>query len=157
MINREQYTPGPARGAQIRKGRGQHNNNEEKWTLILVRELRHSPEKVWQALTDPAHLRAWAPFRGIREGEYGNGRGNTRGHTGTTREYGDRRDVHPFFRRRSVHANKTGRPQAARLALAEVQSPIDEGRTSPPPLAPQLPASRPCLHSRLPCPARPAE
>jgi hypothetical protein len=23
----------------------------EKWTLILVRELRHSPEKVWRALT----------------------------------------------------------------------------------------------------------
>ena len=31
-------------------------------TLILERELRHSPEKVWQALTDPAHLREWAPF-----------------------------------------------------------------------------------------------
>jgi hypothetical protein len=26
------------------------------------RELRHSPEKVWQALTDPAHLRECAPF-----------------------------------------------------------------------------------------------
>src|SRR5258706_8243154 len=26
------------------------------------RELRQSPEKVWQALTDPAHLREWAPF-----------------------------------------------------------------------------------------------
>ncbi|HEV2730035.1 MAG TPA: SRPBCC family protein [Terriglobales bacterium] len=37
-------------------------NNKDKWTLILVRELRHSPEKVWQALTDPAHLREWAPF-----------------------------------------------------------------------------------------------
>jgi uncharacterized protein YndB with AHSA1/START domain len=34
----------------------------ETWTLILVRELRHSPEKVWQALTDPVHLREWAPF-----------------------------------------------------------------------------------------------
>jgi uncharacterized protein YndB with AHSA1/START domain len=34
----------------------------EKWTLILVRELRHSPEKVWEALTEPAHLREWAPF-----------------------------------------------------------------------------------------------
>jgi uncharacterized protein YndB with AHSA1/START domain len=34
----------------------------EKWTLILVRELRHAPEKVWQALTDPAQLREWAPF-----------------------------------------------------------------------------------------------
>src|SRR5882672_11101666 len=55
MIQREEYTPRPAYGAQIRK-------DGEKWTLILVRELRHSPEKVWQALTDPAHLREWAPF-----------------------------------------------------------------------------------------------
>ena len=55
MTNREQYTPGPASGAQVRK-------DGEKWTLILVRELRHSPENVWQALTDPAHLREWAPF-----------------------------------------------------------------------------------------------
>ena len=55
MIDREQYTPGPAFGAQVRKG-------GDKWTLILVRELRHPPEKVWQALTDPAHLREWAPF-----------------------------------------------------------------------------------------------
>jgi uncharacterized protein YndB with AHSA1/START domain len=60
MLDREQYTPGPASGAQVRKDRGQ--NGEEKWTLILVRELRHSPEKVWQAITDPAHLREWAPF-----------------------------------------------------------------------------------------------
>jgi uncharacterized protein YndB with AHSA1/START domain len=60
MINREQYTPGPATGAQIRKDPPQ--KGEDTWTLILVRELRHSPEKVWQALTDPAHLREWAPF-----------------------------------------------------------------------------------------------
>ena len=60
MTDRAQYTPGPARGAQVRKDRGQ--NGEDKWTLILVRELRHSPEKVWLALTDPAHLREWAPF-----------------------------------------------------------------------------------------------
>lgn len=55
MNDREQYEPGPARGAQVQK-------DGEKWTLILVRELRHSPEKVWQALTDPAHLREWARF-----------------------------------------------------------------------------------------------
>jgi uncharacterized protein YndB with AHSA1/START domain len=55
MTDREQYAPGPASGAQVRK-------DGEKWTLILVRELRHAPEKVWQALTDPAHLREWAPF-----------------------------------------------------------------------------------------------
>src|SRR5438128_8849873 len=58
--DREQYAPGPASGAQIRKDQGQTESG--KWTLILVRELRHSPEKVWQALTDPAHLREWAPF-----------------------------------------------------------------------------------------------
>jgi uncharacterized protein YndB with AHSA1/START domain len=60
MIEREQYTPGPASGARIRRDRRQ--DGEEKWTLVLVRELRHSPEKVWQALTDPVHLREWAPF-----------------------------------------------------------------------------------------------
>ena len=55
MTYRDQYTPGPANGAEIQK-------DGEKWTLVLVRELRHSPKKVWQALTDPAHLREWAPF-----------------------------------------------------------------------------------------------
>ena len=55
MIDREQYTPGPASGAQVRK-------EGEKWTLVLVRELRHPPKKVWQALTDPAQLHEWAPF-----------------------------------------------------------------------------------------------
>ena len=60
MLEREQYTPGPANIARIQKDRGP--NGEEKWTLVLVRELRHSPEKVWEAITDPAHLREWAPF-----------------------------------------------------------------------------------------------
>src|SRR5258708_32064455 len=55
VIDREHYAPGPARGAQVRK-------DGEKLTLILIRELRHSPEKVWQALTDPVQLREWAPF-----------------------------------------------------------------------------------------------
>jgi hypothetical protein len=32
MTGREQYTPGPASGAQVRK-------DGEKWTLILVRQL----------------------------------------------------------------------------------------------------------------------
>jgi len=62
MTDHVQYTPGPASGAQVRKG-------GDKWTLILVRELRHSPEKVWQALTDPAHLREWAPF--VTDGSLG--------------------------------------------------------------------------------------
>ena len=55
MVDRAKYAPGPASGARIHK-------DGEKWTLIVVRELRHSPEKVWLALTDPAHLAQWAPF-----------------------------------------------------------------------------------------------
>jgi len=55
MTDREPYAPGPASGAQIRR-------DGEKWTLVLVRDLRHPPDRVWQALTDPAHLREWAPF-----------------------------------------------------------------------------------------------
>ncbi len=55
MGNRERYAPGPATGADVQK-------DGEKWTLILVRELRHPPAKVWEALTDPAQLAEWAPF-----------------------------------------------------------------------------------------------
>ena len=55
MRSREQYAPGAAFGAEVRK-------DGEKWTLVLVRELRHPPATVWTALTDPEHLREWAPF-----------------------------------------------------------------------------------------------
>lgn len=55
MTTRQQYAPSPATGARIEK-------EGEKWTLVLVRQLRHAPEKVWQALTEPEHLREWAPF-----------------------------------------------------------------------------------------------
>ena len=55
MTEPQLYQPGPANLARIQK-------DGDKWTLVLVRELRHSPEKVWQALTDPGHLREWAPF-----------------------------------------------------------------------------------------------
>jgi len=55
VIDHEQYTPGSANVAQVQK-------DGDKWTLVLVKELRHSPEKVWLAITDPAHQREWAPF-----------------------------------------------------------------------------------------------
>jgi uncharacterized protein YndB with AHSA1/START domain len=55
MSSREQYAPGAASRAEVRK-------DGDNWTLILVRDLRHSPAKVWQAITDPEHLREWAPF-----------------------------------------------------------------------------------------------
>lgn len=49
------YMPGPAAGATIQKA-GKDS------TLVLVRELAHPPEKVWRAITEPEHLREWAPF-----------------------------------------------------------------------------------------------
>jgi uncharacterized protein YndB with AHSA1/START domain len=60
MTDLAHYTPGPANVAHIQKDRLQ--NGREKWTLVLVKELRHPPEKVWEAITDPVHLREWAPF-----------------------------------------------------------------------------------------------
>lgn len=55
MITREQYVPGPASAARVEK-------DGAKWTLVVVKDLRQSPKKVWQALTDPEQLREWAPF-----------------------------------------------------------------------------------------------
>ena len=49
------YQPGPASGAEVRK-------DGQTWTLVLIRDLKHAPEKVWGALTEPGQLREWAPF-----------------------------------------------------------------------------------------------
>ena len=56
MTDRDRYEPSPPASARVQK------DDPDNWTLVLVRELRHSPENVWQALTDPAQLREWAPF-----------------------------------------------------------------------------------------------
>jgi hypothetical protein len=64
MSSREQYAPGAAAGAEVRK-------DGETWTLVLVRELRHPPRKVWRALTEPEQLREWAPFDADRNLEVG--------------------------------------------------------------------------------------
>lgn len=55
MSNREHYEPGTAFGATIEQ-------SGEQWTLVLKRDLAHPPAKVWTAITDPEHLRQWAPF-----------------------------------------------------------------------------------------------
>jgi len=55
VTNRQQYTPGPASMARVQK-------DGDTWTLVLVKELGHPPAKVWDALTEPAQLREWAPF-----------------------------------------------------------------------------------------------
>jgi uncharacterized protein YndB with AHSA1/START domain len=45
--------------AQVRR-------DEDRPTLVFVRELRHPPARVWQALTEPDQLRAWAPYTADR-------------------------------------------------------------------------------------------
>jgi uncharacterized protein YndB with AHSA1/START domain len=54
-MNREDYSPGAADSAHVQK-------DGDNWTLVLVKELRHAPETVWQALTEPSQLHEWAPF-----------------------------------------------------------------------------------------------
>jgi uncharacterized protein YndB with AHSA1/START domain len=53
---RERYTLGPAAAARAERREG------EQWTLVVVRTLKHPPEKVWRAITEPEHLRQWSPF-----------------------------------------------------------------------------------------------
>jgi uncharacterized protein YndB with AHSA1/START domain len=66
MSTRDSYTPVAAFGARVEK-------DGDKWTLVLVRELRHAPAKVWDAITEPGQLREWAPFDSDRNlGRVGN-------------------------------------------------------------------------------------
>lgn len=51
-----EYTPTLITPAQVRTTDG------PQWGLVLTRQLRHAPQKVWDALVDPDQLRQWAPF-----------------------------------------------------------------------------------------------
>jgi uncharacterized protein YndB with AHSA1/START domain len=51
-MTRNRYVPSPLAKVEVR----------DRSTLVFVRELAHSPEQVWNALTDPAELSQWAPF-----------------------------------------------------------------------------------------------
>jgi uncharacterized protein YndB with AHSA1/START domain len=50
------YEPGPLAPVE-------REPSGDRWTLVFVRDFRHSREKVWAALTDPEQLDAWSPFR----------------------------------------------------------------------------------------------
>ena len=52
---RDDYQPGAASEAAVQR-------DGSRWTLVFVRQLKHPPSKVWQALTEPTELREWAPF-----------------------------------------------------------------------------------------------
>ena len=54
-MNRTTFQPSPLAQVECRAEEG-------RWTLVFVRVLRHSPDKVWAALTDPAQLREWSPY-----------------------------------------------------------------------------------------------
>ena len=40
---------------------GELDRNGDRWELRFTRTLAHPPEKVWRAITEPEHLRAWFP------------------------------------------------------------------------------------------------
>lgn len=54
-MNPKDFDPGPLAHVE-------HHADGERSTLVFVRHLRHSPAKVWAALTAPEQLRQWAPF-----------------------------------------------------------------------------------------------
>ncbi|MGC5020869.1 SRPBCC family protein [Micromonospora sp. DT47] len=59
-MDRDSFRPGPP--AQVAA-----EPADDRWTLLFVRELRHPPEQVWAALTNPARLAEWAPFLASRD------------------------------------------------------------------------------------------
>lgn len=46
---------------------GELKKVEDRWQLRFRRRLPHAPEKVWSAITEPEHLRAWFPQRVVGE------------------------------------------------------------------------------------------
>lgn len=59
-MNRTTFEPGPL--AQVKC-----HGTDDRWTLVFVRDLRHPPDKVWTALTDPDQLREWTPYTADRD------------------------------------------------------------------------------------------
>jgi uncharacterized protein YndB with AHSA1/START domain len=59
-MDRDRFRPSPV-------GEAECVADGDRWTLVLVRDLRHPPEAVWAALTEPAQLGEWAPFLADRD------------------------------------------------------------------------------------------
>ncbi len=58
-MNQNDYTPSPLVNVECHENLG-------RWTLVFTRDFRHSPEQVWDVLTDPEYQREWAPFEADR-------------------------------------------------------------------------------------------
>ena len=61
MMNCDAHVRRPARSP-----RSPSSPTASSWTLIFIRDLRHPPDEVWAALTDPEQLPAWAPYTADR-------------------------------------------------------------------------------------------
>jgi uncharacterized protein YndB with AHSA1/START domain len=61
-MSEDKYKPSPLADVSVRPAA-----EAREWTIVFVRELRHPPEKVWSALTDPVQLKQWAPFDAGRD------------------------------------------------------------------------------------------
>jgi uncharacterized protein YndB with AHSA1/START domain len=59
-MKRDDYVPTDLAEAHAAAAEG------DAWTLVFVRNLDHPPAVVWAALTEPAQLDEWAPFRADR-------------------------------------------------------------------------------------------
>lgn len=59
-MDRSTYQPSPLADASYEPA-------GDRWTLVFVRDLRHPPEKVWVALTNPAQIGQWAPYTADRD------------------------------------------------------------------------------------------
>ena len=60
-MDREDFEPSPLADVELPA------RTDDRWTLVFVRDLRHPPERVWAALTEPAQLGEWAPFLADRD------------------------------------------------------------------------------------------
>jgi uncharacterized protein YndB with AHSA1/START domain len=60
MTNRTTFEPGPLANVSC-------HASGNRWTLVFIRDLRHPPEKVWAALTEPDQLREWSPYTADRD------------------------------------------------------------------------------------------
>ncbi|MDQ1424459.1 MAG: hypothetical protein QOD72_1957, partial [Acidimicrobiaceae bacterium] len=43
----------------------------DRWSLTFTRRLPHPPEKVWRAVTEPAHMAVWFPDEVVGERKAG--------------------------------------------------------------------------------------
>lgn len=50
---------------------GELIQNGSEWQLRFTRELPHPQEKVWRAITEPEHLKAWFPMPVVGEWKVG--------------------------------------------------------------------------------------